>query len=1192
MRSGTLLGMPGADGRAARQTAIEFVEGTTVEQLLSSMPTTARAYWGGVEITTGEAPAGIVLVPSVAVLETLFWIALYVGSALLSAQMAKDGAAAALRDAQRQDASDSGSANFRSAQSTRYGRGWVVPIVFGRWRVSGQVINLDVVQESGQLGEVEILHAMVMLCEGRIARIGDVSGGSLGEADELGTLDTGGVLPRQIPTGIRMDGVDITSIGTEVSVRMGSNAQSRIPKWPFAATTEQVNAEMSQRDDQRIVTMEQTDASILSIILDFPGGLYRRSSGGASSGYSVRFQVATRRVGTVAWIIHSDIWVVTGPRTRSLAWQENIEVSPGGAHQVRLTRLTESGDPGEVVSQCTWRSVTAIQWHTLTYPGCAIMAISRSGATRSAAQRAEFSAQVDGRLVRGWDSATGWTAETWDAVSPWVYPLGRNPAWVAVELLTNRDYGIANEIILWLGGSGDEELDLVRFREWADFCDLEDPSDNTRAHLEFNHALDVSRPAMEWLMAIFQAGHATPILEGGRLSVTYEYRDAHGRGTVSVPAREAYQILSTTNVESCELVFRDPSSLPNIIECEFFDEENDYLPDVVTMNDESRLGVAYVGDTPRVIVEKVSAIGPTSRAAVRREAWYQLQWMTSLVEARIKGGLALATVTVGDLFWLQHDCWSPANPDGYTGAMRTVTDSPGSDVTSLVLDRDIVSESPARSGTGLFVADLAGRARLLTIDGTGTYAAGDSIPLWDPVTGAPPVGFRCRRDATAAYGQFGTFQRRMKVVSLSLDPDYRVELVATEWPEAAFDDPPEEESTDDGATAAAPLSDADAMPTPAPPVETDLADPAPTLVMGGRGEPILSWQRQPTAGAQDATGAVRVMVRREGDRGWDLVAQAQGSAALHTDLEPETWHEAVALAPRYGGGYPDPSDVTPALVFRPELWGDLLAAPTGLVADIDGLSTTLAWGVVSGAVRYEVRRGGAWIEARSLAVVTEATVRLRLPPGTHRIMVRAEAGGGRWGQEATLSVVVAEPITEVSALVELPTVAGSHDGTEIVDGTLRLVDGAMRGVYTAPALAADGKAALSWSAIVDGDALELEQIGDDDGRIGEDWGAQIGGRRASPMRPGTAGATIGADTGTIGEWTSTEIRQGIANVGTRATARTEARWYDGASWSSWAPWSGEPTRREAEQIQVRVVLQRQHPRWRVAVDQIEVRASA
>lgn len=1192
MRRGTMIGMPGVDGRAARKTAIEFADGTTVEQLLASMPATARAYWGGVEITTGEAPAGVVLVPSVAVLETLFWIALYVGSALLSAQMAKDGAAAALRDAQGQDASDSGSANFRAAASTRYGRGWVVPIVAGRWRVSGQVISIGVLAASYGISE-DYLHMLLMLCEGRIARIGNMTGGMLGEADELGSLDPNAVGARLIPTGIRMDGVDLTERGTEVSIRMGSDSQSRIPKWPFAATTEQIGAELNEIDAEKILTIEQTTADVVTLAFEFPAGLYRRTSSGAF-GYSVTFQVSTRRVGTDPWLQHQPTQVTTGPRQRLFTFRDTFRLEQDYAHQVRVVRLTASGDPGEVVSACVLRSTVALQFQSLTYPGCALLSIVKHGATASEeSQRAQVSAQVDGRLVRGWDESTGWTAWTWDAISPWTYPLGRNPAWFALELLTNRDFGLANELILWLGGAGEEELDLVRFREWADFCDLADPSDNTRAHLEFNHALDVSRPAMEWLMAVFQAGHATPILEGGRLSVTYEYRDAHGRGTVSVPAREAYQILSTTNVESCELVFRDPSSLPNILEVEFFDEDQDYVADVVTVSDESRLAATYLGDIPRVIVEKMSAIGPTSREAARREAWYQLQWMTSTVEARLKGGLALATITVGDLFWLQHDCWSPSNPDGFTGAMRTLTDSPDSDITSVAVDRVITSESPARSGTGLFIADLAGRARLFTIDGTGQYAVGDSIPLWDPVTGAPPTGFRCRRDATVAYGKFGTFERRMKVVSLSITPDYRVELVATEWPEAAFDAPPENLTTDDGATIADPLSVADAMPTVRALSPRVLTEPSPALAIGARGEPIIGWQADPTADAQLTAGPVRVFARAESaGRGWDMLAQTRGSSVLADELEVGRWHEVAVLRPRLDGGYPDPGDATPALVLRPELWGDLLPAPDGLAAAVDGLLVSLTWRAVAGAARYVVRRGGSWIEATTLGTPTAPAAALTLGPGTHRLMVRAELPSGRWGEQADLSVVVAEPIAEIDSLVELPTVAGSHDGTEIVDGTLRLATGMMRGVYTAPALAGAGKAALSWSAIVDGDALEVETIGEDTGRIGDDWGAQIGGRRATDLQRGSSGEQIGDDAGAISLGAHQEIRQGISGIGHRATVALEARWHDGSAWSSWAPWSGSPTRREAEQIQVRATLQRQHPRWRVAVDAIEVRASA
>lgn len=1185
---GVAFGFPGA--RSPRGVRIAFTAGTTIAQLAASMPCAVRAYWGGREIPEEEwgqaAPAGVVLMPAVG------WsivVSLVVGviSALVAASMAKDAAQAALRDAQHSE--ESGSANFRGAASTRYGRGWPVPIVLGRFRASGHVIALRVDAAPWAWGDVEVLHAIVLLSEGPIARVGNEDGGPFGERDEMGTLNPYGTGPREIPTGLRMDGVDLTAFGTEVSVRMGRNAQSRLPKWPFAVTTEAINAELSQESDERIVTVEQTQVEYLAFTLDFPAGLYRQAGSNRAS-YSVTFTLETRLAGSGPWTVHQPI-VVVDNRARPLAWRHEINVARGGPYQIKIRRTTPAGDPGQVVSQCLWRSVQSFQVQSLTYPGCALLSISRTGEARSTEQRPEFSAQVDGLLVRGWDAATGWTEPTWDAVSPWIFPLGRNPAWIALRLLTDRDFGVANEIMLWLGGSGDEEIDLPRFREWADFCDLPDPTDPTRAHLEFNHAIDTVRPAMEWLLAIFRAGHAIPILEGGRLSVHYEYRDAHGRGTVSVPAREAYQILSSTNLEACELIFRDPSSLPNIMEVEFFDEANDYQPDVVTVSDDSRLVVPYVGGVPRVIVERVSAVGPTSRAAARREAWYQLQWMRQTVEARLRGGLSLATITVGDVFWLQHDCWTPSDYDGETGAMRTVTDSPDSDVTSVVVDRTIVAEAPARSGTALFIADTGGRARLFTIDGTGTYAAGASIPLWDPVANGPPTGFRCARDATVAWGTFGTFERRMKVVSMSLTADYRVELVAHEWPESAFTAPPEESTTDDGATLADPLSAEDAMPIPPAPSPRDLEEPTPTLAIGARGEPMLAWATERTEGQQHETGSVRVWSRLEGGA-WRLLAEARGTSTLADDLEVGRWHQVAVAAPRLGGGYPAPDDAEPVLVLRPELWGDQLPAPTGLAATVSGLAVSLSWGTVAGADGYEIRRGAAWMEATTLSRPTTAAAALTLGPGTHRLMVRARGASGRWGAQATVSVVVAEPMLEIASLAELPTVAGAHDGTAIVSGTLRLQAGAMRGVYTAPALDAGALAELSWSAIVDGDAVEVQTIGEDTGRIGDDYGHLVAGRQATALSPGTAGVTIGEDTGTIGGWAGQEIRQGISALGERTSVRLEARWHDGSTWSSWAAWDGGPTRREAKQMQVRAVLRRQHPRWRIVVDKIEMRASA
>lgn len=1178
-----VVGLPhkGRAGTLMRPRRYEWSGGTVKE--LAAQLGSIGVFFGGRELgPDDEAPDGCVVLPKVEgnVLLIAFQLVVAAASTYASYALAKKAALAAMRDHTIRD--DGGSANFSGAQSTRFGPNFAVPIVGGTFGVRGHVIaqRLEPVESSALgliYGEAEVERTIVAISEGPVRRIGGMTGGAAGETERMGIAvdetQTGYTGP--FPTGIYKDGVLLGFIGAEIALRMGRPSQSRLAGWPAQVSRSAVGSQMANEGEEVFVVVDQELADAATFTIDFPQGLYRQTSNNRLAA-EVRISVRSRKLGTNdAWTVHPEI-VVNTRRARTFAEYRTIQFTPArsGPYQVWLRRLSPSGDPGEYVTLCQVRDVQVSTYSPQNYPGTALAEIGTFGATASGASEPQFLIPVDGLLVRAWDPITGWTAYGWDAVSPWVYPIGRNPAWFAVELLLNEDWGLGNKLKIALGGDGSEELDLQAFAEWASHCDQPHQSVTGRARHEWNFAIDVRRPEAEWMLAIFAAGHAVPLIDGGELTVTYEYRDAHSRGNISVPARQPRQPLATANCESIQLRFRDPGSVANKVVVAFFDEAQGWTRQTVEQNDDEHL--QYVdGIPPRVIVEDVEAPGITNAEMARQEAWYRMQFVRGgLVEATLRGGIQLMTITTGDLFWLQHDCWSPGDDQDRTGSMRCVTDSPTVPVSSVVLDRAITS-SAARTDRALFIADPEGKAQLVTIDGVGTYAAGTPVPLWSPANSAP-AQVLVARDATVAYGKWGKFERAMKVVAVRLSPQYDVEIDAVSWPSAAFDAAPEGALAGDGAPIASPMAGADVMPVVRARSPDAMVQPAPLLVMAPNGAPIVSWSPTLTDDQERPNGPARLFVRPAGQFGWQRVAETTGGSAVAPDLDVG-WHDVAVVVPVAAGGYQHPANVAPARIYVPELFGARPAAPANLQATATGdRAARVTWSPARDAVRYEVRRGISWLDA-PLVAETSATefLLLELEPGEHRWMVAGIGAGGLIGDVATVTHTVAHPLASIAT-------ASDTSAPSMGDA----LDDSYQTAELDTALAA---ARYLWSVIVDAHAEDARLVGDLETLVAEDE-SMVCGRQTSPLRPGiVADDLVGSIVGTVGDATAS-VWGASRPAGSRATFTTEVRIFNG-SWGSWQPYRG-PIRATGTKMQARIWRLRQSREVAAVIPRIQQTVSA
>lgn len=1108
-------------------------------------------------------------------------LALNVVAAVVSYSLSKKSIGAAL--ASRQEQGDDGSPTYgwNNALSTTYGPGYAIPIVIGRHRIGGNAV--DVIVEP--LGVVpDVLRLRLQLCEGPIHAIGGLSP-PYGELDKLGTLD-GTILDyAPIPDGVKLNDVLLDSRGTEVSLRLGYPYQSRLPHWPATATTLPVGSQLEELNQTFTFAVQEPFVDSIVVAINCPSGLYSLS-GQQRQSYPLRFLWEVRQSGG-AWAFtpYQDITVL---RTSAFTSYHRIAlpVTRAGPYEVRVTRLTERGDPSSVVSAATWVFLRYEIAQSITLAGRAALEVSVVASERQVDAQPNVSVPVDGLLVRAWDPATGWTGLRWTS-APFTHPIGQNPAWVLTHLLLDDDIGVGPQVKRMLGGTGEEEVWLQKMLNWAVFCDQDDPDDPGQALYRVDLVLDQQAPPLEQVQAILRAGRGAPVHDGGRMWVAYEWLGAHSRGTYSVPARQPQQVITGSSCEAVQIRWLDPQNLPARLQLQYFDEARDWQPDEVPVLDPDRTVTAPGEPAPTIIEETISFLGVTRRHAVRREGWFLLRWnRVSTAEITLRAGLRQISVSAGDLFTFVDEGWYP-DPDEPTTSMHTLTDAPTVGVASIVLDRDLELRGAARVGTGLFVMGPDGVAQLCTVDAAGpaTIAAGDPVPLWDPAAGGgtgAAASVKCTPGADVATGSYGNFRLTFRVTAVKAVPSWKVQLSAVLWDASIFDAPPEEMLTDWGDSD---IGDLPAVPPSPPPIG------APSVPVVGSGDSVtvgldkITWQTT----SERRGDRARVYARRSGTGDYRLVGTSTtGEVSLDT-LEVGVDHDVVVLLPTPSGAYASPYEATAARVRLVEGSGPAPAAVPVVTGGSDGGRLDAAWGTVTDADAYEIRRGASWDGAR-VAQTSDPRLTVDLPEvGDHRLVIRPRSPRGTLGGPVATIVSVVPPLGVIEQLDDLPA-AGTHDGTEYDAGavTVRLSDGQPAGTYVTPELDVATTLDLHWSALIDWTILADDALADlGDLQVGELGlvGAPVVASRQSP------GVVAGVDQiGDLVSVTVAELRLPRADrVGHRGDVLVEARWHDGSVWGAWVPYRSQ--RRLAQKLQVRLSLVRSDLRAHVHVDRLLLTAS-
>lgn len=1071
---------------------------------------------------------------------------------------------------------------------TSYGPGQPIAWGYGRHAVGGQVIwmdanaNRDVV--TGALDDR--LRIILSVMGGQVHRFGDLSASV---RDAMGGFQ-GGVQGAKIPEGIRINGnliPDSTTPppGLRAWIRPGTMDQPALPP-PFDGVRQlfSPNLQLNAENDTVVFTWSGTEQiSSITFVMAAPNGLYAQDATGSLTLAPVLLRAVWRRPGQ-ADINFSSLNIGSGPqgvvgyyaKTITLtALQLTSSLDPFyGPLEIEIRRITPAN--ASSVNQVIWRDLVVATPHTLRYPGEALLGLELQAGARFEGGQPQIVVPLDLMLVRVWDEDDGWSPRCWDVpAAPFnfnLHPPGRNPAWIALDFLLS-DHGLGRRIT-------EAKVDLQAFRNWAAFCDQDpNPADPWgEAAFCCDIVGDSPKPAWEWVLQIFAAGRAVPVMRNGKISVVYQYRDAHwDLGGGGAPAKASTQLITSGNCEDVQVTWSSKSQRATVLQFQFLNEDKAWEQDTLQVPDlEGSLHDATALRQDEWKSEDVQAYGVTRPSQIFREGvWRHRIGRLVRREIQFTAGPWTLAAEVGDVIDFEQELVRPFDDDVPVG-MQVLQVNAG--VPNVVVDHHL-------TGTGLQICardpDGAPQRRDIVSFTNGTLA-GRNVSTCVLSSALPVIA-----GAACVVGKVDKLVEPYQIVSISLQKDLKRQVRAIQWTPDAYD--PITRASFLGLIEEADMLRGVSSLT----VEVaDVDQGLPPNILGlsvvpTAGGHLARWRKP--GGYQGADAAVYLQ-RADGDE-WELAGRTVAEELLLNLRTGDAYRLSVCIAGQNGATVsPETGD---QLEFVAEEFPSWAPPPiTGARANIVEDDLLVQWDELQQrSIDYvEVRAGSHWTAARVLARERSPRATIPDPPAGVPLLLAARAPSGLYGPVVQIAAPGWAPPNVVQRLLEddlSPSPAGTHSGTQWngTDLVLELQSGVLSGTYTSVELDRTFQAPWFWQVRHDAQEIEDGLVSelDDEPGIGEALWALVSGRPASPASPGLDWRErVQDDDMPVGDDPATNLVRGpVGVVGSHTQTLVESRFYVDGAWTAYRPHVDGVVL--ASRMQVRVTLGRRALRYRPRV---------
>ncbi len=409
---------------------------------------------------------------------------------------------------------------------------------------------------------------------------------------------------------------------------------------------------------------------------------------------------------------------------------------------IRVTRMTEEFTAIGATGDSYFTAITEIENAVCRYPNRALLGLRILATNKISGAMPDMTFVCKGLKFR--DVRTLATAPAYTT----------NPANILYGILTDTRFGL-NRFF-------ENRIHMVHMEDFADWCDEEvtyqEWNSSTGAYdtltekrYEFHAVFDTPMTALDVINQICGTCRALPYWIGDKLGIVID--------RTSTPV----QLFSMGNIveDSYEEVFSKLNDVPNIVDVEFWDENNDWKRTPISAVDEDRI------DDPAVS-KKLAFIGMTKKSRVIREAKFAIKKAKSASSIlKFETGLMGVVTQAGDVFYFQHE--TPQY--GYGGRLTARTAS------SVTLDRDV----PVVAGTRYRIRILKSNNTTVYYDFIASSTGDISVLNLDSVPD-------CTGDESYAFGEIELEAKPYRALSVTRSEESKVAIAAEPYNSSAYED--------------------------------------------------------------------------------------------------------------------------------------------------------------------------------------------------------------------------------------------------------------------------------------------------------------------------------------------------------------------------------------------------------------------
>lgn len=762
-------------------------------------------------------------------------------------------------------------------------------------------------------------------------------------------------------------------------------------------------------------------AELVRININHPNGLYYGSGQPEGTIWGVRYKLDGADDSTYSPWVDFGFASTVGETFQTFC---EIDLPTRDIYTLQVRRTREQA-PDLAVTDIEWGSFTQITAGALKHPGLANVSLRMYTDSDLLSGTPTVTTRITGRCIERYDPD----------LDEWIDDpeADYNPAWIAIDGLTDEQYGLGQWFARQLGLDVDQitktELELGSWLELAEYCDelVDDGNGGLEKRYRFDGVFEGGEGGWRAVQRILAVARAYVIRRGFKLGVQF-HRD-----------RPPVMIFNRHNMKpgSLAVKYLDTRNRATQYNVRYLNKDRDFTPDVEPVSDFDSISELQTNR-----VANLDSFGITSKSRARKHGKWRLN-LLKFGDRAVSWDAPIKAIfcEVGDIVEVtkQRLNWG----DG--GSVEAATAS------TITIDTDVELVDGIEYEVKVqHQADDAIEKRVISSP-PGQYNAGSTLTLsqdWDTV---PEV------DASYQIGSVISKPMLVLVTQIRARDEFTLTLIGIRYDARMHDD------------TITPIGSLPDPQLPSPSAAPPCLATSPTLsevFEGGEARLKVEWaysvQTVGGAGIAESIGGARIYVRRigVGISTWQLAGTVLYPVASYTITGLATGEEyaVTVIQSSPTGAHLQPGQCDASTITLEGL-GPVPARVTGVAVSQLGPLLTIEWDQLPTAPAfYEVRRGESWVLSQPVGTSTTNQIQtdqfappLSSEPQQDRFHVRAVSATGLYGgagfvDAPSLALWFA---SSAAAAYDGRTLVwtGTKTNLSIVSDVLELTDRSLPGTY-------------------------------------------------------------------------------------------------------------------------------------------------